>query len=89
MLLATGSLIAWLRSKITAFNLRKFSGAVMLISGLAVAFSAPIMQAMHGGHGGHGSHDAHGSHMHSADADSHSNHANHSSHTDHSQHTHH
>lgn len=89
MLLATGSLITWLKSKITTLHLRKFSGAVMLISGLAVAFSAPIMQAMHGGHGGHGSHDAHSSHMHSADADSHSNHANHSSHTDHSQHTHH
>lgn len=48
MLLATGSLIAWLRSKITTFNLRKFSGVVMLISGLAIAFSGPIMQAMHG-----------------------------------------
>lgn len=89
MLLATGSLIAWLRSKITTFNLRKFSGVVMLISGLAIAFSAPIMQAMHGSHGAHSSHDAHSTQMHSADTDSHSNHANHSSHTDHSQHTHH
>lgn len=82
MLLATGTVVAWLKSKIAAFNLRKFSGVVMLISGFAIAFSMPIMQAMHGGHGHdhHGEPSAHHAHDHSAyeghgQADTHSGHS--------------
>lgn len=87
MLLATGSLIIWMRSKIATFNLRRFSGVVMLISGLAIAFSTPIMQAMHTGHGGHGTH----SHMHhSTDTAPSSHHDTHNdAHNDHGTHTHH
>lgn len=78
MLLATGSLIHWLRSKIAAFHLRKFSGVVMLISGLAIAFSGPIMHAVHGGHSGHGDHAMHGSDgTHTGDS-SHAMHTKHS-----------
>nr|WP_241761931.1 hypothetical protein [Moraxella catarrhalis] len=65
MLLATGTVIAWLKSKIHAFNLRKFSGVVMLISGLAIAFSIPIMHKLHGDHAEHGHHHHH--HYHTSD----------------------
>lgn len=65
MLLATGTVIAWLKSKIHAFNLRKFSGVVMLISGLAIAFSMPIMHSLHGDHAEHGHHHHH--HHHTSD----------------------
>ncbi len=53
MLVMTGSALSWLQAKVKAFNLRKFSGAVMLVSGLLIAFSPTAMKMMHGGHGGH------------------------------------
>lgn len=62
MLIATDTMIAWLQKTVARFSLRKFSGALMLISGLAVALSPTVMHMMHG-HGSHGHHHAHG-HMH-------------------------
>ncbi|MDO5050188.1 MAG: sulfite exporter TauE/SafE family protein [Moraxella equi] len=66
MLVMTGAALSWLQQKVKAFNLRKFSGAVMLISGLSVMLSPTIMHLMHGHHhGGHGNHGhAHGEHHH-------------------------
>ncbi|OOR88102.1 hypothetical protein B0181_09155 [Moraxella caviae] len=81
MLLATSSMVAWLQQRIAKFNLRKFSGALMLVSGLAVAFSPSIMHALHGG--SHGNHGNHSSHDHTA----HHTHNEHSSHN-HSEHKH-
>ncbi|USZ15262.1 sulfite exporter TauE/SafE family protein [Moraxella sp. FZFQ2102] len=86
MLLATGSLIHWLRSKIANFHLRKFSGAILLISGLAIAFSSPIMQAMHGGHGGHSDHGTHSTTHANHDTMDHNSHSDHSNHSEHSHH---
>lgn len=90
MLLATGSLIHWLRSKIANFHLRKFSGAILLISGLAIAFSSPIMQLLHGSHGDHSSHTAHTTHTAPAAHTDHTNHTehNHDNHASHTEHNH-
>ncbi|OOS23398.1 sulfite exporter TauE/SafE family protein [Moraxella pluranimalium] len=89
MLLATGSLITWLKSKITTLHLRKFSGAIMIISGLAIAFSMPLMHKLHGNHGDHSNHSAHANHSDHSTHDTASadgNHTAHSAHTDHTQH---
>ncbi|MDO4442007.1 MAG: sulfite exporter TauE/SafE family protein [Moraxella sp.] len=99
MLIATDSMIAFLQKTVKRFNLRKFSGALMLVSGLAVALSPTIMHMMHGhdhaahGHHGHAeTHHTHDSHSHHGHAEHHSDghrhdqHHSHSSH--HSHHTH-
>ena len=93
MLLATGTVIAWLKSEILAFDLREFSGVVRLISGLAIAFSMPIMHKLHGDHAEHGHHHhyhtsdehihdqvGHHSHQHHGEAPAHNH--DHSSHSD-------
>ncbi len=89
MLVLTGSALSWLQTKVKAFNLRKFSGAVMLVSGLLIAFSPVAMKMMHGGHGSHGTHtDAHtmpqNDTMHSQPMPMH----DHANHTDHAHHGH-
>lgn len=91
MLIATDTMIVWLQKTVSKFNLRKFSGALMLISGLAVALSPTVMHMMHR----HGSHDFHGhhahGHIHHEDSHDHSHmqhdHSNHNH--DHSTHQHH
>ncbi len=67
MLVATHETVGWLREKIGRMRLRQINGAIMVLSGLAVAFVPMIMASMHGGHGGgngHGEHAQmnHGSH---------------------------
>lgn len=60
MLVLSGAALSWIQTKVKAFNLRKFSGAVMLISGLFVMLSPTVMHYMHGhDHGGHGHHGHH------------------------------
>lgn len=61
-LLLSGVALSWLQSKVKAFNLRQFSGAIMLVSGLFVMLSPVVMQHMHGGHGHHGHSHAHHEH---------------------------
>ena len=60
MLVVTHETVGWLRDKIGRFRLRQLNGAVMVISGLAVAVVPMVMANMHGGHGemNHGSHAA-------------------------------
>ncbi|QOD11737.1 sulfite exporter TauE/SafE family protein [Psychrobacter sp. 28M-43] len=60
MLVATHETVGWLRDKIGRFRLRQLNGAVMVISGLAVAVVPMVMANMHGSHGemNHGSHTA-------------------------------
>lgn len=90
MLLATGSVIALLRQKIQRFNLRIFSGIIMIIAGVASALFMPIMHSI-------GGHDHHHGHAHHAHSDSHANHeshtheshASHESHADHTNHNEH
>ncbi|WP_201607278.1 sulfite exporter TauE/SafE family protein [Psychrobacter immobilis] len=69
MLVATHETVGWLRDKIGRFRLRQLNGAVMVISGLAVAVVPMVMANMHGGHGemNHGSHAAMMSNMGSHD----------------------
>lgn len=88
MLLATSTMIAWLQRTVAKFSLRKFSGALMLLSGLAIAFSPIVMHHMHGDHHGH-MHGDHANHAHHSDHSDHANHdhTNHHSH-DHSNHAH-
>lgn len=62
MLLATGSVIALLRQKIQRFNLRFFSGIIMIIAGAASALFMPIMHSV-------GGHDHHHDHTHSTPSD--------------------
>ena len=62
MLVLTGTALSWLQSKIKAFNVRKFSGALMLISGLMVMLSPTAMHLMHGHHHGHHDHQMHEHH---------------------------
>ncbi|MGP5272371.1 sulfite exporter TauE/SafE family protein [Psychrobacter faecalis] len=67
MLVATHETVGWLREKIGRMRLRQINGAIMVLSGLAVAFVPMIMASMHGSHGGgngHGEHAQmnHGSH---------------------------
>ena len=50
MLVATHETVGWLRDKIGRFRLRQLNGAVMVISGLAVAIVPIMMAGMHGGH---------------------------------------
>ncbi|MDO4896022.1 MAG: sulfite exporter TauE/SafE family protein [Moraxella sp.] len=73
MLILTGGALSWLQAKVKAVNLRKFSGAVMLVSGLFVMLSPTAMHFMHG-------HD-----HHHATLNEHQSHAGH----DHSHHGHH
>lgn len=56
MLVLTGTALSWLQSKIKAFNVRKFSGALMLASGLFVMLSPSVMHLMHGHHHAHHDH---------------------------------
>lgn len=69
MLVATHETVGWLRDKIGRFRLRQLNGAVMVISGLAVAVVPMVMANMHGGHGemNHGNHAAMMSDMDSHD----------------------
>lgn len=96
MLIATDSMIAFLQKMVAKFNLRQFSGVLMLISGLSVALSPAIMHAMHGhdhtAHAHHSTHD-HTSHHGTHDHATHSEHNHHSpdhnhNHSDHSHSTH-
>lgn len=66
MLVLTGATLSWLQQKVKTFNLRRFSGAVMLVSGLFVMLSPTAMHLMHGHHHGHGhhAHHAHSEHTH-------------------------
>lgn len=91
-LVLTGGALSWLQSRIKTFNVRKISGAMMLVSGLFIMLSPTAMHHLHGHHHthhhAHHGHDGHASHdIHQADDvnqhDSH-NHADHSHH-----HTHH
>lgn len=78
MLVLTGTALSWLQSKVKAFNLRKFSGAVMLVSGLFVMLSPTVMHLMHGHHDVHDSHVGHvQSSHHQGHHDSHSHHNHH------------
>lgn len=84
MLIMTGATLSWLQQKVKTFNLRKFSGAVMLISGLFVMLSPTVMHLMHGHHhGGHAHHNhehSHEPHEHSHHHDKHQHNHEHSSH---------
>ncbi|MGP9491148.1 urease accessory protein UreH domain-containing protein [Psychrobacter sp. AOP7-B1-24] len=71
MLVATHETVGWLRDKIGRFRLRQLNGAVMVISGLAIAVVPIAMSTMHGGHDM--SH-MHGDHMDMSDTMDHSNH---------------
>ncbi|MFP3456253.1 sulfite exporter TauE/SafE family protein [Psychrobacter sp. SIMBA_152] len=53
MLVATHETVGWLRDKIGRFRLRQLNGAVMVISGLAVAVVPMVMANMHSDHGSH------------------------------------
>lgn len=69
MLVLTGTALSWLQAKVKAFSLRKFSGAVMLVSGLFVMLSPTAMHLMHGHHhhdhaGHHGMQHDHSHHNH-------------------------
>lgn len=91
MLIATDSMIAFLQKMVAKFNLRQFSGVLMLISGLSVALSPAIMHAMHGhdhtAHAHHSTHD-HTSHHGTHDHATHSKHVHHSHDYNHSDHSH-
>lgn len=92
-LVLTGGALSWLQSRIKAFNVRKISGAMMLVSGLFIMLSPTAMHHLHGHHHGH----AHGVH-HANHGEHHANHAehhaeghtshDHANHTDHN-HAHH
>lgn len=61
-LVLTGTALSWLQTKVKAFNIRKFSGAIMLVSGLLVMFSPVVMHHLHGGHDhAHAKHEHHSS----------------------------
>ena len=62
MLVATHETVGWLRDKIGRFRLRQLNGAIMVLSGLAVAVVPIAMTSMHGGHGGGHAQMDHGSH---------------------------
>ncbi|MCL1622955.1 sulfite exporter TauE/SafE family protein [Moraxella sp. Tifton1] len=68
MLIATDSMIGLLQNTVKRFNLRKLSGMLMLISGLAIALSPTIIHRLHHTHehdGGHHSHqNLHDAHHH-------------------------
>lgn len=99
MLVMTGAALSWLQQKIKVFNLRRFSGAVMLVSGLFVMLSPTAMHLMHGhGHGHHDQHEYahHGENSHAQDVhrshqtdDDNAHHEHHANHNDHNQHSHH
>lgn len=84
MLLATGTVIAWLRNKIARLNLRAMSGVVLVLSGLLSAFSSPIMHSLHGDHAHHA--HSHATHDHSGENHTHHNHHDHSNHAQHDSH---
>ena len=52
MLVATHETVGWLRDNIGRLRLRQLNGAVMVLSGLAVAVVPMVMTNMHGGHSG-------------------------------------
>lgn len=52
MLVATHQTVGWLRKHIGRLRLRQLNGAIMVISGLAVAFVPMLMTNMHSNHGG-------------------------------------
>jgi sulfite exporter TauE/SafE len=66
MLVATHETVGWLRDKIGRFRLRQLNGAVMVISGLAVAVVPMVMSSMHGGHD---MSNMHGDHMQMSDSE--------------------
>lgn len=88
MLVLTGTALSWLQSKVKAFNLRKFSGAIMLVSGLSVMVSPTVMHLMHGNdhshHHGEQNHTNHTTHHDSQQNDH--DHQNHSHQHDHHAH---
>lgn len=53
MLVLTGTALSWLQQKVSALNLRRFSGAIMLVSGLLIMVSPTTMSLMHSGHDAH------------------------------------
>ncbi|MDO5651932.1 MAG: sulfite exporter TauE/SafE family protein [Moraxella sp.] len=77
MLIATQGMTTLLQRFIKKFSLRKFSGAIMLVSGIAVAGSPVAMQYMHAGSHDHGGQSSHGNHN---NASEHSTHNIHNSH---------
>ncbi len=52
MLVATHQTVGWLRKHIGRLRLRQLNGAIMVISGLAVAIVPMLMTNMHSNHGG-------------------------------------
>ncbi|UNU72853.1 sulfite exporter TauE/SafE family protein [Moraxella nasovis] len=83
-LLMASTTIRWLQQHVKRFNLRQFSGAVLLVSGLAVAFAMPIMHTLHGGH-----HHGHGEHHSHDDVSEHGHHSHeHNHHTNQGHHEH-
>ena len=79
MLLLTGTALDWLQHKVRSFNLRKFSGVIMLISGLTIMLSPTAMHLMHGhGHGHEHHHQTHGhGHEHHEPQSDHTHHHSH------------
>lgn len=92
MLVMTGAALSWLQQKVKAFNLRRFSGVAMLLSGLFI-LGSPAMHLMHGHHhGGHGHHSHHThehghehshEHSHQMSQDTHTEHGHQHSHDHH------
>jgi len=68
MLVATHETVHWMRDKIGRFRLRQLNGAIMVLSGLAVALVPIAMSNMH--HGGHTqmNHDNHSALMSETDS---------------------
>lgn len=64
MLLLTGTALHWLQHKVKSFNLRKLSGVIMLISGLAIMLSPTAMHLIHKHEHSHNHHQSH-THHHS------------------------
>lgn len=92
MLVLSGAMLSWLQAKVKAFNLRKFSGAIMFVSGLFIMLSPTVMYHLHG-HGEHGHHGHHSHHRphhqhHTHHADGHAHHEHHDK-TSHDGHHHH
>lgn len=84
MLIATDTMIAFLQKSISKFNLRKISGALMLVSGIAVATSPTIMHMMHGhDHSAHGAHAHHHETQTQTDTNHNQQHHNHHGHEHH------
>lgn len=94
MLVLSGAMLSWLQAKVKAFNLRKFSGAIMLVSGLFIMLSPTVMHHLHGhGEHGHGQHAHHENHVHHDNhhqmPENHHDHHQHMKHDNHQNHHHH